>query len=371
MERDDILNNFLKRIYNKFFHMYLPKTTYSWVHKGAPCIDKPFGELLTLKERVLPPLTLGSALIEIDGAPVNPSDIMFIRGQYGVKPQAGDVPGFEGCGTVLDANAGPYGWWLKGQRVSFGAQDGNGSWTRYAVVSIFSCIPVSRSLPVETAATLIVNPMTAIGLIARARKHGTKAIVVNAAGSALGRYLFAIARWSGLEFIGLVRRAESANALHEIGAKHILVTSESDFIERFRDLSQQLDARVLLDAVAGDETALLMNAMPDRTLAIVYGQLSQAGGDGARSVCRVSLDSTGLVFRKQRTEGYWLTHELHGFNGMFVPLLRAKQISKLYQKGIFTTSPITATSLEDLIPTIDQGVRDSKIVFLSRGLSHR
>ena len=47
----------------------------------------------------------------------------------------------------------------------------------------------------------------------------------------------------------------------------------------FKNLSQQLDARVLLDAVAGDETALLMNAMPDRTLAIVYGQLSQGGGE--------------------------------------------------------------------------------------------
>jgi len=351
--------------------MYLPKTTHAWVHKGTPCFDKPFGELLELKERPLPRLTPGSALIEVEGAPVNPSDMMFIRGQYGMKPQAGDIPGFEGCGTVLAANAGPYGWWLKGQRVSFGAQDGNGAWTRYAVVSIFSCIPVSRSLPVETAATLIVNPMTAIGLIAKARKHGTKAIVVNAAGSALGRYLFAIARWSGIEFIGLVRHAESANALREMGAKHILVTSEGDFIERFQNLSQQLDARVLLDAVAGDETALLMNAMPDRTLAIVYGQLSQGGGDGARSVRRVALDSDGLVFRKQRIEGYWLTHELHGFNGVFTPLLRARQISKLYQKGILATGPIAATSLKDLIPTMDQGVRDSKIVFLSEGLSYR
>ena len=35
-----------------------------------------------------------------------------------------------------------------------------------------------------------------------------------------------IARWSGIEFIGLVRHAESANALREMGAKHILVTSE-------------------------------------------------------------------------------------------------------------------------------------------------
>lgn len=333
------------------------------MHKGSPSTDSPLCEFLELQERELPPISMGSALVRIDGAPVNPSDTMFIRGQYGVKPRKGDIPGFEGCGTVLAANAGPYGWWLKGRRVSFGGQDGNGSWTQYAVVPVFACIPVSKSLPVDVAATLIVNPMTAIGLLERARKHGTKAVVLNAAGSALARHVVAIARRSGIQVIALVRRRESADELRALGGCEVLVTTDKGHLEQFRKLCLQHDARVLLDAVAGDETALLLNAMPDRSLAIVYGQLSQESLDVRQAVPRVSIDSDGLVFRKQQTEGYWLTHELHGFKGVFTPLWRARRIASFYQQSILEMGPVTATSLEDLVPTVDQGAQGTKIIY--------
>jgi NADPH:quinone reductase-like Zn-dependent oxidoreductase len=346
--------------------MKLPETTLACVYQGS--VDqgtegnsqKAYGDLLRIERRPLPKLGFGSVMVRVDSAPVNPSDELYVRGKYGVKPKVGDVPGFEGCGTVVAANCGPYGWWLRGKRVSFGNQDGNGSWAQYVVVSTFSCIPVSRALPVEVAATLIVNPMTAIGLLARARRHGTGAVVVNAAGSALGRLLIPLARQQGIGLIGLVRREESRKRLISLGANEALNTNDPGFSNRFRDACHQKNACVLLDAVAGRQTAELMNHMPDRSLAIVYGKLDE---DSLGCVNTVAADADALVFRKQRVEGYWLTHELHGFKGLFTPLIRARRISKMYRRGIFVAADFTLTPLEGLIKQLDSVNRSGKLLY--------
>ena len=343
--------------------MELPNSTLAWVCNGSKDYNRPIPELLQLKKVPLPKVKLGYALIQVDAAPINPSDVMFIRNQYGVLSKEGDIPGFEGCGTVLAANAGPYGWWLKGMRVSFGGQDGQGSWAQYAVVPVFSCIPVSSKLPVETAGTLIVNPMTAMGLIKKARKHRAKAMVINAAGSSLGKLIVSLARRQGIEVLGIVRRQEAAEPLRRLGAKHVLVSSTGDFLQKFRELVNQISATVLLDAVAGEQTGCLLGAMPDRSVAIVYGQMSQQGEIGT-----ISFDPDDLVFRQKRIDGYWLSTELHGINGVITPLLRARTISKLYQQGIIEMGSFHAIPFEDLARFAQEGVRDHKVVYI-RGQS--
>ena len=69
----------------------------------------------------LPDVGEGQALIHIRRAAVNPSDIHFIKGEYGQPRLRGQVAGFEGCGDVV---VGPKS--LIGQRVAFVA--GPGAW---------------------------------------------------------------------------------------------------------------------------------------------------------------------------------------------------------------------------------------------------
>lgn len=325
-------------------------------------------QLLRMEERPLGKLGPGMALVRVEAAPVNPSDLLYLQGQYGVRPKAGDVPGFEGCGTVLAANAGPYGWWLTGKRVSFGSQDGNGSWAEYCVVSVFSCIPVSRQLATQSAATLIVNPMTALGLIERVKRERSRAFVVNAAGSALGKYLLDLAKYHKLKFIGVVRREETKRDLLQAGAAEVLNTRCHDFIDRFRRICQQMRPRVLLDAVAGHETAKLMNCMPERSLAIVYGKLDDESVDRESKVSSVAVDADGLVFRKQRIEGYWLTHELHGLRGAITPLLRARKIGQLHRRGVLRGGDFEESTLEDLAAKIEERVSKTKLLLIPHPL---
>ncbi|HBJ33268.1 MAG TPA: hypothetical protein DDZ51_00605 [Planctomycetaceae bacterium] len=349
--------------------MKLPESTLACVYQGSEHADatsisrQSFGDLLRIEQRRLPELGLGKVLLRVESAPVNPSDELYIRGMYGVKPKAGDVPGFEGCGTVVAANCGPYGWWLKGQRVSFGNQDGNGSWAQYVVVSAFSCIPISRQLPIEVAATLIVNPMTAIGLLERARRHGTRAVVFNAAGSALGRLLIPLAKQQGIEFIGLVRREETKEQVLSLGADVVFNTNAPGFLKQLHEVCRQRQARVLLDAVAGQQTAALMNQMPDESLAVVYGKLEEESLGSDVAVSSVSTDADALVFRKQRVEGYWLSHELHGFNGVFTPLIRARRISQMFRRGVLTAGQFVETPLENLVRQLDSPERPGKLLY--------
>ena len=92
-------------------------------------------------------------------APVNPSDLVYLLGKYGLAPNNGAFVGFEGCGIVVEANAGLYGAWLKGKRVALSAQPGcDGVWAEYAITKANFCLPVRKELSDEQAATIIVNP---------------------------------------------------------------------------------------------------------------------------------------------------------------------------------------------------------------------
>ena len=46
----------------------------------------------------LPPLTMGQALVEVLAAPINPSDVLTLTGQYGTLPPLPAVGGNEGVG---------------------------------------------------------------------------------------------------------------------------------------------------------------------------------------------------------------------------------------------------------------------------------
>ena len=93
-------------------------------------------------------------------APINPSDLMFIRGEYGKQPEGRQSPGFEGVGVVEEANAGVFGRFLNGKRVAVFPPNG-GTWSGSVTLPAKRVAPVPASLTVEQAATFFVNPATA------------------------------------------------------------------------------------------------------------------------------------------------------------------------------------------------------------------
>ena len=158
-------------------------------HYGEPAKD------LRVQERLFPEPGKGEVRVRILASPVNPSDLLFVRGHYaGVQSVFPSPVGFEGVG-VVDVLGPEVERPRPGQRVAvINAQTG-GNWADYAVVSADYLIPVPDDLPNAQVASFLINPASAILMLRHvlAVPKG-EWLLQPAAGSELGRMIIRT-RW--------------------------------------------------------------------------------------------------------------------------------------------------------------------------------
>src|SRR4051812_41856763 len=133
---------------------------------------------LEIQERLIPKLRRGQVLVKVAAAPCNPSDLLLLQGKYGQLKKLPTVPGWEGAGTVIASGGGLFGRWLVGKRVACAVRsDRDGTWAEYVVANADNCIPLKAPVPFDQAASLIINPLTAMALLDTARRAGHRAAV--------------------------------------------------------------------------------------------------------------------------------------------------------------------------------------------------
>ena len=116
---------------------------------------------LRVETRSVPRPRRGQVLVRVEAAPSNPSDLLLLSGQYGVRKTLPAVPGWEGAGTVVQSGGGFMGNRLVGRRVAFGSQaDRDGTWAQFALADTNMCIPLRAAVDIEQGASLIINPLT-------------------------------------------------------------------------------------------------------------------------------------------------------------------------------------------------------------------
>src|SRR5262245_42797473 len=71
-------------------------------------------QVLQLRDVPPPAPPPGHVLVRMIASPINPSDLIFITGMYGVKPVLPATPGFEGVGVVERSGGGLLGWLRRG-----------------------------------------------------------------------------------------------------------------------------------------------------------------------------------------------------------------------------------------------------------------
>ncbi|MDY8107562.1 zinc-binding dehydrogenase [Fulvimarina sp. 2208YS6-2-32] len=269
---------------------------YSGTAEG-PSLDD-LARWVTLKEIDVPNPTDRQVLVEMTYANVNPSDIHYIKGEYGKPRDKGMPAGFEGCGTVVAA--GEKAGDMVGTRVTVStSQGGSGTWAEYAMTDMASVIPASEGLKDEDAAALIVNPMTAFAMVDLVEQSGAHSFVMTAGSSQLGKLMASLARERGLHSIATVRREEHRSALEGYGVGTVLNTERDDFPDMLKQAMKQHAPTVMLDAVGDTVSARIFNAMPPGARWILYGKMSPDVP---------SLPDLGqLVFMKKSIEGFWLS----------------------------------------------------------------
>ncbi|QUM78928.1 zinc-binding dehydrogenase [Moritella sp. 5] len=287
---------------------------------------------IELKEKPLPKLKSGQVLIKMLAAPANPSDLVYLLGRYGIAPVDSAFVGFEGCGVVVKANAGLYGKWLEGKRVSLSAVPGlDGVWAEYAITRANYCLPIRKDISDEQASTIIVNPLTSICMIDRAIELGAKAVVINAAASQVGKGAIRYAKMKNLKTIATVRSISNVDVLEKLGADCVLLTTADDYKQQLTDACQRIKPTVLLDAVAALDTPQILHAMPKRSTAIVYGRLTEnhdpIGGQ---------FGVSDVIFKDIKIEGFWLANYFSKSKPWHIYAL-SKKVQKLFAEGIFQT----------------------------------
>ena len=314
---------------------------------------------LKVEQRSVPALKRGQVLVRIEAAPCNPSDLLLLQGKYGSLKTLPTVPGWEGAGTVVASGGGPLAWWLMGKRVACGQQeDRDGTWAQYVVANAAECIPLKRKLRMEQAASLIVNPLTAMGLLETAQRGGHRAAVQTAGASQLGRMLVAMAAELNFPIINVVRREAQVELLKSMGAAHVLNSSDDDFVDRLAAIAAELQATTAFEAIGGEMTGTLFNVLPEGSTVFVYGALSEAACD--------NIDPIELIFRGKTVTGFYLGAWLRERGSLDV-VRAASRAQKMLIDGRIETKVQRTVSLEEAVDGLRQYVNhmtDGKLLMM-------
>ncbi|HVT27135.1 MAG TPA: zinc-binding dehydrogenase [Lacipirellulaceae bacterium] len=308
---------------------------------------------LQVLDRSVPKLRRGQVLVKVAAAPCNPSDLLLLQGRYGTLKTLPTVPGWEGAGTVVATGGGWMARWLQGKRVACALRaDRDGTWAEYFVADANKCIPLKATLPFEQAASLIINPLTAMGLLDTARRAGHKAAVHTVGASQLGRMTIAMAADMNYPLVNVVRRDAQAELLQSLGAKHVLNSTSERFVDELQSLCRRLNATAAFEAVAGEMTGTVLNAMPPGSTAYVYGGLSY-------EPCG-NIDPIELIFHEKSVVGFYLGNWLDR-RGPIGILRAAGRVQRLIVDGRIGTSVQRRLTFDEAVDGLHQYVNNMTV----------
>src|SRR5438876_1514658 len=121
-----------------------------------------------IKLNTVPEPALGQedVLISIEAAPLDPSDFLFVRGMYGVRPAFPSPVGAEGVGRVTRTGS-KVDSALQGKRVLVLPTYEQGTWADQVVVPVRNIVPMSDEADPLQLSMIGINPATAHLLLNR------------------------------------------------------------------------------------------------------------------------------------------------------------------------------------------------------------
>ena len=301
-------------------------------------------EVLELQEVPIPEAGPGQVRVRMIASPINPSDVLVVRGEYGRLPQLPATPGFEGVGVVEAAGAGLLGRLRLGRRVAV-LNGAGGNWQECVVVPAKQVVPIAKDIADEQAASFFVNPASALVMTQDILKirPGTW-LMQTAAGSALGRMIIRLGKATGFRTINLVRRPEQVDELHHLGADAAICTVQESIAERTQAITGRKGVPFALDAVGGTTGTEVLRALAPGGRLLVYGTLS-----GQPITC----DPRVLFAGDKRVEGFWLSHWVRKQSTLTM-LRLFRRIRRLMASGILTTDVAASFPMEEIQPAVRQ-----------------
>jgi len=169
--------------------------------KGGP-------DVLRMRQRTLPLLRAGEALVRVEAAGVSFAERQMLRGRYFAQPRFPFVPGYDVVGTVEEVGPGVRDVAV-GQRVAALTQ--TGGWADRVILPAATLAPVPEGVDPAHAVAVVTNGVTAWQMVHRvARVRPGQTVLVHGASGGVGTLLVQLARLAGARAIGTASAAKHA-----------------------------------------------------------------------------------------------------------------------------------------------------------------
>ncbi|MEP5731597.1 MAG: zinc-dependent alcohol dehydrogenase family protein [Sulfitobacter sp.] len=296
------------------------------------------------------PLTEGQVRVEILRAPINPSDLNQISGNYGVRPPLPTTAGNEGLGRIVEGEG-------TGQLVLL--PGGCGTWATEAVCDANHLVPLPEG-DLDQLSMLLVNPATASLMLSEyVDLQAGDWIIQSAANSAVGGYIVQMAKARGLNLVNVVRRESAIAGLKEMGADVVLVDGP-DLAQRVKKATGA-KMKLAIDAVAGATAGRLADTLDTGATLINYGGMSNEDS---------AIGAAALIFNNITVRGFWLVVWMNTADKAARRALYTDLAGQIVKGELF--APIDKHfSLDEIAAAVEYswaGGRDGKVMIAPNGV---
>ena len=301
-----------------------------------------------------PAIAPNQALVEMKASPINPADINALEGKYPIRSPLPAVVGNEGVGVIAQTGSDVSNLRVGQPVISL---DRVGNWCEAYVAEASSLIPLPNDIPIEQAAMLSVNPPTAWRMLeAFVNLKPGDWVIQNAANSGVGRSVIQIARLRGLRTVNVVRREDLIPELQAEGAD-VVITDEIPLSKQIRDLTDNADVPLGLNAVGGESAREIAKSLSDHGALVTYG---------AMGLQPLQMSNSLLIFKDLQFRGFWInawykraeTREIHEMFDQLISLMASGKLRAPVEK----TYPLT--DAKDALIHASQNRRKGKILFV-------
>jgi NADPH2:quinone reductase len=250
---------------------------------------------LRLEETEKPTAGADEVLIKTAAAGINYADTMLRQNKYMFTPDLPFTLGFEVAGTVEAAGANVQNLQV-GQRVL--ATMRGGGYAEYAVADWRTVVPIPDDLDYGKATALLVQGLTALGLLADLKSGQT--ILIHAAAGGVGSLLVQLAKYKGAKVLGTASTTKKLEKVASLGADVGINYTEADWTDEVLAATHGRGADLIIEMVGGDIGKQNFKCLATGGTMTVYGAAS--GED-------FQISALSLLGRMQTVKGYNLNLE--------------------------------------------------------------
>jgi NADPH2:quinone reductase len=185
---------------------------------------------------------------------------------------------------------------VAGQRVL--ASVSSGGYAEYVAAKATNIIPIPDELGFGESTALLVQGLTALGLLNETKAGQT--ILIHGAAGGVGSLLVQLAKHKGLKVLGTASTAQKLELVSKLGADTAINYTQNDWTEEVLRATEGNGADWIIEMVGGEIVAQNLKVLAKNGTMWIYGAAS--GED-------FKISALSLMGKNHIVRGYWLMNE--------------------------------------------------------------